>query len=73
MFSLTGTQFNAQMRESRKMSSGNKDRIVKIVVEAKAGQRKRRASELFVDGRFKPRVVNSGKAYSRKNTKINFD
>lgn len=37
-----------------------------IVIAACMPGSRRRAAELFVDGRFKPRVVKSKRAYSRK-------
>ena len=42
---------------------------IRIVVEA-VRQRPRRALELFQDARFKPRVIPSRRAYSRKNSRV---
>lgn len=37
-----------------------------IIVESCAPRRARRAAELFVDARFKPRVVKNKRAYTRR-------
>ena len=39
----------------------------KIVIAACAPRSSRRAAELFVDNRFKPRIVRNKKIYTRKN------